>query len=220
MGMDHFWMNRSGPNRVGMHLYRPRGLLARCLIALAVAVGLGTGLAGCGDPVETFQGSEISGTHLGQGWKLTSADGKTFTLASFAGKAVLVFFGYTQCPDVCPTTLAELSQVMKLLGDKADRLQVVMITVDPERDTPDVLKAYVTSFDPRFLGLSGTPEQIKQAASSFKAYYAKNSPVNGTYTMDHTASFYLIDPKGESRVLLNNNAGAEAIAHDVRLVLR
>jgi len=220
MGMDHFWMNRSGPNRAGMHHAQPRGLLARCLVALALAFGLGAGLSGCGDSVETFKGSEISGTHLGQGWQLTSADGKTYTLASFAGKAVLVFFGYTQCPDVCPTTLAELSQVMKLLGDKADRLQVVMITVDPERDTPEILKGYVTSFDPRFLGLSGTPEQIKQAAGSFKAYYAKNSPVNGTYSMDHTASFYLIDPKGESRVLLNNNAGAEAIAHDVRLVLR
>ena len=213
-------MNRSGPNRADMKPSRRRSLLARGLTALALAFGLGAGLSGCGDPVETFKGSEISGTHLGQGWQLTSADGKPYTLASFAGKAVLVFFGYTQCPDVCPTTLAELSEVMKLLGDKADRLQVVMITVDPERDTPDVLKAYVTSFDPRFLGLSGTPEQIKQAASSFKAYYAKSGAANGTYTMDHTASFYLIDPKGESRVLLNNNAGAEAIAHDVRLVLR
>lgn len=217
--MDHHWMNRSGPNRAGMNPSRPRSLLARGLTALALAFGLGAGLPGCGDPVETFQGSEISGTHLGQGWQLTSADGKPYTLASFAGKAVLVFFGYTQCPDVCPTTLAELSEVMKLLGDKADRLQVVMITVDPERDTPDVLKAYVTSFDPRFLGLSGTPEQIKQAASAFKAYYAKTGVANGTYSMDHTASFYLIDPKGESRVLLNNNAGAEAIAHDVRLLL-
>ena len=202
------------------HKMRARSALARGLIAVTLALGLGAGLAGCGDPVETFKGSEISGTHLGQGWQLTSADGKPYTLASFADKAVLVFFGYTQCPDVCPTTLAELSQVMKLLGDKADRLQVVMITVDPERDTPEVLKAYVTSFDPRFLGLSGTPEQIKRAASSFKAYYAKAAAANGGYAMDHTASFYLIDPKGESRVLLNNNAGAEAIAHDVRLVLR
>ena len=216
--MDHFWMNRSGPNRAGMHQSRPRGLFARFMMTLAL--GLSACLTGCGDPVETFQGSEISGSHLGQGWQLTSADGKPYTLASFAGKAVLVFFGYTQCPDVCPTTLAELSEVMKLLGDKADRLQVVMITVDPERDTPDVLKAYVTSFDPRFLGLSGTPEQIKQAANSFKAFYAKSAVANGTYSMDHTASFYLIDPKGESRVLLNNNAGAKAIVHDVGLVLR
>ena len=218
MRMDHFWMNRSGPNRAGMHQSRPRGLFARFMMTLAL--GLSACLTGCGDPVETFQGSEISGSHLGQGWQLTSADGKPYTLASFAGKAVLVFFGYTQCPDVCPTTLAELSEVMKLLGDKADRLQVVMITVDPERDTPDVLKAYVTSFDPRFLGLSGTPEQIKQAANSFKAFYAKSAVANGTYSMDHTASFYLIDPKGESRVLLNNNAGAKAIVHDVGLVLR
>ncbi len=219
-GLNHSDMNHSGIKHVGMNHAHPRSGLVRGLIALVLAVGLSAGLTGCGDPVETFKGSEISGTHLGQGFQLTSADGKPYTLASFAGKAVLVFFGYTQCPDVCPTTLAELSQVMKLLGDKADRLQVVMITVDPERDTPEILKGYATSFDPRFLGLSGTPEQIKQAASSFKAYYAKNSPVNGTYSMDHTASFYLIDPKGESRVLLNNNAGAEAIAHDVRLVLR
>lgn len=198
----------------------PRRLLARSAIALALGVGMAVGLAGCGDPVETFKGSDISGTHLGHGWTLTGSDGKPYSLKSFAGKAVIVFFGYTQCPDICPTTLAELSEVMKLLGDKADRVQVVMITVDPERDTPEVLKAYVSGFDPRFIGLSGTAEQTKEAASSFKAFYAKSGPANGNYTMDHTASFYLIDPKGESRVLLNNNAGAQTIAHDVDMVLR
>lgn len=194
--------------------------VARGVGTLALALALGTGLVGCNDPVETFKGSEISGTHLGQGWTLTAADGKSYSLSSFAGKVVVVFFGYTQCPDICPTTLAELSEVMKLLGDKASRVQVVMITVDPERDTPEVLKAYVSGFDPRFLALSGTPEQIKQAATSFKAYFAKSGQANGNYAMDHTASFYLIDPKGESRVLLSNNAGAQTIAHDIGLLLK
>lgn len=192
----------------------------RSLLAAMTALGLGSMLAACNDATTIFKGSDITGSHLGQKWSLTGMDGKTYTPADFNGKVTLVLFGFTQCPDVCPTSLAELAQVMKLLGDLASRVQVLMISVDPERDTPEVLRAYVSGFDSRFMGLTGTPEQIKTAAAAFKAYYARAATVNGNYNMDHSANFYLLDAKGESRVLLANNAGAENIAHDIRALLR
>ncbi len=192
----------------------------RSLFLSALALSLSAALSACGESTVTFKGSDISGSHLGQKWSLTGMDGKTYSPSDFSGKVTLVLFGFTQCPDVCPTSLAELAQVMKLLGEDAARVQVLMITVDPERDTPEVLRAYVSGFDSRFMGLTGTPEQIKTAAGSFKAYYARAATVNGNYNMDHSANFYLLDVKGESRVLLANNAGAENIAHDIRALLR
>lgn len=191
----------------------------RALQAVA-AMGVAALLAACGESAPAFKGSDITGTQLGKKLALVDHNGKPRTLQDFAGKAVVVFFGFTQCPDVCPTSLAELSQVMKQLGPDADRVQVLLVTVDPERDTPEILKQYVTTFDPRFLGLTGTREQIKQAAASFKAYYAKVPTQDGAnYTMDHTAAFYLFDGKGESRVLATNTAGAEALAHDIKALL-
>ena len=191
----------------------------RALQAVA-AMGVAALLAACGESAPAFKGSDITGTQLGKKLALVDHNGKPRTLQDFAGKAVVVFFGFTQCPDVCPTSLAELSQAMKQLGPDADRVQVLLVTVDPERDTPEILKQYVTTFDPRFLGLTGTPEQIKQAAASFKAYYAKVPTQDGAnYTMDHTAAFYLFDGKGESRVLATNTAGAEALAHDIKALL-
>lgn len=191
----------------------------RALQAVA-AMGVAALLAACGESAPAFKGSDITGTQLGKKLALVDHNGKPRTLQDFAGKAVVVFFGFTQCPDVCPTSLAELSQVMKQLGPDADRVQVLLVTVDPERDTPEILKQYVTTFDPRFLGLTGTPEQIKQAAASFKAYYAKVPTQDGAnYTMGHTAAFYLFDGKGESRVLATNTAGAEALAHDIKALL-
>lgn len=177
-------------------------------------------LAGCSDQPAVFKGSDISGTKLGQQWKLTDMNGQVRDQSSFAGKVQLVFFGFAQCPDVCPTSLSELAEVMKLLGPDAERVQVLLVTVDPERDTPEVLRKYISSFDPRFLGLTGTPEQVRQAASSFKAFYSKVPRPGGDYTMDHSASFYLLDRKGEARVLLSNNAGAAAIAHDIKALLK
>ncbi len=197
-----------------------RTLLRRRVLTSLAALALSAGLAGCGDSTgPSFTGSDITGTHMGQGWTLTGTNGKPYTLQSFAGKVTLFFFGYTQCPDVCPTTLAELAQVVHLLGDQASRVQIVMITVDPERDTPEVLGAYVSSFDPSFLGLTGTPEQVKLAAGAFKAYYAKVAQANGGYSMDHSASFYLFDTQGEARVLLNNSASAAVVAHDIEALL-
>ena len=197
-----------------------RTLVRRRVLTSLGALALSAALAGCGDSSgPAFTGSDITGTHMGQGWTLTGTNGKPYTLQSFAGKVTLFFFGYTQCPDVCPTTLAELAQVVHLLGDQASRVQIVMITVDPERDTPEVLGAYVSSFDPSFLGLTGTPEQVKLAAGAFKAYYAKVAQANGGYSMDHSASFYLFDTQGEARVLLNNSASAAVVAHDIEALL-
>ncbi|SAI66320.1 electron transport protein [Bordetella ansorpii] len=188
-----------------------RRLLQACA-AGAVAIALGA----CGEGKPSFKGSDITGTKLGKDLALTDHNGTARTLKDFEGKVKVVFFGFTQCPDVCPTSLVELADVMKRLGPDADRVQVLLITVDPERDTPEVLKQYVTSFDPRFLALTGNAEQIRKAAASFKAYYAKVPRKDGDYTMDHTAAFYLIDGKGDARVLANNNIGAEALAHDIK----
>jgi len=191
-----------------------RRLLQACAAGMAVAA-----LAACGESAPQFKGSDITGTHLGKDLALTDNTGKPRTLKDFAGKVQVVFFGYTQCPDVCPTSLAELSDVMTRLGKDADRVQVLFITVDPERDTPEILTQYVTTFDPRFLALTGTPDQLRVAAMSFKAYYAKVPAKDGGYTMDHTAAFYLLDPKGEARVMANSNIGAEALAHDIKALL-
>lgn len=203
-----------------MHAYSTgRRLLLRAFAAAPAAAAIAT-LAACGETAPAFKGSDITGTHLGKNLDLVDFNGQQRTLASFAGKVLVVFFGFTQCPDVCPTSLAELSEVMQKLGADADRVQVLMISVDPERDTAEVLRQYVSTFDPRFLGLRGTAEQTKRTAASFKAYYAKVPRPDGDYTMDHTAAFYLFDGKGEARVLANNNIGADALAHDIKALLQ
>ena len=195
-------------------------LARRALLSFGLAAFIAS-LSACGEGSSVkFKGSDISGTKIGGGWALTGMDGKSYTSSDFAGKVQLVFFGFTQCPDICPSSLAELTQVMKLLGSQAAKVQVVLVTVDPERDTQEVLRAYVSGFDSQFLGLTGTPDQIKKAASSFKIYYAKNAGVQGNYSVDHSASFFLLDAQGESRVLLANNIGAAAIAHDIQRLLR
>jgi len=176
-------------------------------------------LSACGDKTPDFAGSDITGTGLGKGLALTDHTGTPRTLADYAGHVVVVFFGFTQCPDICPTSLAELAQVMGELETDADRVQVLFITVDPERDTPDVLRQYVTAFDARFVGLTGTPEEIRQAAALFKVSYAKVAREGGDYTMDHTAAFFLLDANGQARVLTRANLGVSAIVHDLRLLL-
>lgn len=190
----------------------------RGLLRAALALSVVPLLAACkGGP--DFMGSDISGTKLGQGVALTDMNGQPRTMADYGGKVVVAFFGFTQCPDVCPSALLEMAQVMQALGPDAQRVQVLLITVDPERDTQEVLREYVTAFDPRFVGLTGTPEEIKRAAESFKAYYAKSPRPDGDYSMDHTAAFYLLDTEGQARVLASNNAGVEALVHDIRLLL-
>jgi protein SCO1 len=167
-----------------------------------------------------FNGVDITGAEYARSFALTDHAGQPRTLADFKGKVVVVFFGYTQCPDVCPTTMAELAEVKRSLGADGARIQGVFITVDPERDTPEVLKAYVTGFDPGFVALRGTPEQTLATAKEFKVFYAKApSKGAGGYTMDHTAGAYVIDPSGRVRLFTRYGGGAQALAQDLRRLL-
>ncbi len=151
---------------------------------------------------------------------LTDHDGQPRTLADFKGKVVVVFFGYTQCPDVCPTTMAELAEVKRALGPDGERVQGVFITVDPERDTPEVLKAYVTGFDPSFVALRGTPEQTLATAKEFKVFYRRRpSKGGGGYTVDHTAGAFVIDQGGRVRLFTRYGSGAQALAQDLKRLL-
>jgi len=178
------------------------------------------GLAACGSEGNVaFKGTDITGTHLGRDLALTDHTGQARTVASYAGKVQVYFFGFTQCPDVCPSALAEMAEVMKQLGPDAERVQVALITVDPERDTQEVLQAYVAAFDPRFVALRGNADQTRAAAASFKAYYARAPQKEGGYSMDHTAAFYILDRKGEARVLASPNLGVPALVHDIKALL-
>ncbi|HWK71583.1 MAG TPA: SCO family protein [Burkholderiaceae bacterium] len=192
----------------------------RSLLTLPLAAALALSMAACGKKEVAFKGSDISGTKLGQDMAMVDGSGTLRTLADYKGKVAVVFFGFTQCPDVCPTAMAELAQTMEILGDDAGKVQVLMISVDPERDTPEILSAYVKAFNPDFVGLTGTPEQLSTTAKSFKAYYAKSAGATpGQYSMDHASSFYIIDPEGEARVLVSGNASAQDIADDIRQLL-
>ena len=193
---------------------------ARRFLRLFTLFAFSAILAACSPKPVEFQGSDISGTGLGTDLAITDTTGQLRTLDDYKGKVTVVFFGFTQCPDVCPTALAELSQTLNLLDDKADQVQVVLISVDPERDTPEILSAYVDAFHPSFVGLTGTADQLHKAAQSFKAYYAKApGPTPEQYTMDHTASFYVFDKKGDVRVLISGDASAQDIASDIQQLL-
>ncbi|WP_431288654.1 SCO family protein [Roseateles chitinivorans] len=190
------------------------------------ALGAATLLAGCDKlgfssaPKASFQGVDLTGAAYARGFSLPDQNGKTRTLEDFKGKVVVVFFGFTQCPDVCPTTLAELAQVKKALGPDGDKVQGVFVTVDPERDKPELLKAYLESFDPGFVALRGTPEQLKETAKEFKIYYAKvPGKTPDSYTMDHTAASFLFDPQGRVRVFSRYGAGASALMGDIKALI-
>jgi protein SCO1/2 len=174
----------------------------------------------CGPRGPSFQGSDVTGSKFGRDFQLTDPGGHPRSLADYRGKAVAVFFGYTQCPDVCPTTMAALAEAMRKLGGDADRVQVIFITVDPDRDTPDLLGKYVPAFDPRFVGLRGDAAATERTAREFKVIYQKvpgNAP--GRYTVDHSAGVFLFDPQGRLRVFEGNNASPEVFAHDLRALL-
>jgi protein SCO1/2 len=179
-------------------------------------------LAACSDQA-SFKGSDISSGNIGQGWALTDHHGAAAPAERFTGRVSVVFFGFTQCPDICPASLSEVHNALAQLGDKANDVQVIMVTVDPERDHPEVLQAYLSTFreglPSEFIGLTGTEEEIRQAARAFRAYYAKSPTVGGDYTMDHSTSYYLLDRQGKARVLVSNAAGADVLAHDIRLLL-
>lgn len=169
---------------------------------------------------EPFKGVDVSGQSYGGAYRLTGHDGKPRTPADFKGRIVVLAFGFTHCPDVCPTTLAALAAVVKALGENdRKRVQVLFITVDPERDTPQLLARYMTAFDPGFLGLSGDSAATRQAARAFKMFYQKVPTANGDYTMDHSTGYYAIDRKGETRVLFRYEQPVADMVHDIRLLL-
>lgn len=176
-------------------------------------------LAGCrfGESV-SFNGTDVTGADFGRDFRLLDPDGRERTLADFRGKVVLVFFGFTQCPDVCPTALARASEVKQLLGADGERLQVLFISVDPERDTPEVLRAYTAAFDPTFLALYGDPARLAETAQQFQVVYQK-VPTGASYTMDHTSVTYAYDPQGRLRLKLPHGASAIEYAADVRKLL-
>jgi protein SCO1/2 len=194
---------------------------------LFIAAALCVALTGCdqlgigGKTAEpAFRGADITGADYGRALALPDVNGQPRTLGDFKGKVTVVFFGYTQCPDVCPTTMAELALVKKALGPDADKLQAVFITIDPERDTPEILKSYMASFDPSFVALRGTLEQTQATAKEFKAYFAKvPGKTEGSYTMDHSAGAYVFDTKGNVRLFERYGAGAEGLTADIKALL-
>ena len=194
-------------------------LLALAASSLLAACDKTAGTASA--PAGGFRAVDISGAEYARQFSLQDPDGKTRTLADFKGKVTVVFFGYTQCPDVCPTTMTEMLQVKQLLGADGDKLQVLFLSLDPERDTPEVLKAYMGSFDPSFLGLyAGSPDELAALAKDFKVFYKKvEGSTPGSYTMDHTASSYLYDPQGRLRLFSRYGSKPEDVAADVRLLL-
>lgn len=189
------------------------------LAGLLVVLSL---LGGCDRPSSgpSFQSTDITGAELGRSFQLIDHEGRTRTLQDFRGKILVVFFGFTHCPDVCPTTLADLAQARKKLGEQGEQVQVVMITVDPERDTPEVLRQYVTALDPSFIGLTGTPDAIAGTAREFKVFYQKSeggSP--GSYSVDHSSGTFVFDAQGRIRLLVPYGKGADVFVHDIGQLL-
>lgn len=175
-------------------------------------------LAAC-DSGPKFKSTDISGVDYGRSLELTDHNGRTRRLEDFRGKAVVVFFGFTQCPDVCPTTLAEVSGAVKKLGPDAARVQVLFVTVDPERDTREVLAKYVTAFDPSFLGLYGDAAATQRTAKEFKVYYEKRKQ-GDSYTVDHSAQTYVIDPQGRLRLFVRHDRIGADLPEDLRTLLK
>ncbi len=177
-------------------------------------------LAACGPASPKFEGSDVTGAVMGRDFKLFDHAGKPRTLADFRGKVVVVFFGYTQCPDACPTTLSELNEVMGRIGPDADRVQVLFVTVDPERDTPELLSRYVPAFNPSFLGLYGDAAATAEVAKEFKVLYQKQpGSAPGSYSVDHSAGTFIFDPQGRLRVYESYGQAPDVYVHDIRALL-
>lgn len=177
-------------------------------------------LTACEKPAQSFNAIDITGADYATGFSLTDHNGQARTLADFKGKVVVIFFGFTQCPDVCPTSMSELAQARQMLGADGDRLQGLFVSIDPERDTPDIMKQYMSSFDPTFLALFAKPDELPEVAKSFKVYYKKvvgSQP--DTYTMDHSAGSYIYDPNGKIRLYSRYGSGAQSLADDVKKLL-
>lgn len=175
-------------------------------------------LAGCGAGEPKFRGTDITGADYGKTLELVDHNGQPRRLEDFRGKAVVLFFGFTHCPDVCPTTLAEVAGAVKELGPDAKRVQVLFVTVDPERDTPELLRRYVTAFDPSFLGLYGDAAATQRTAKEFKVYYEKRKS-GESYSMDHSAQTYVLDPRGRLRLFVRHDRIGQDLAADLKTLL-
>ena len=188
---------------------------------MALAAASSLSLMACDGQISSgssFKGIDITGVDYARGFTLTDFHGQARSLADFRGKVVMLYFGFVQCPDVCPTALTRAAAVMQQLGPLATDVQVIFITVDPERDTPDLLREYLASFHPSFLALTGSADQIKAAADEFRVYF-KKVPTGSSYTMDHTALSYLFDRQGRIRVVLRHEQTADDYAADIRQLL-
>jgi len=183
-------------------------------------IALAAILAACGPSGPRFNSTDITGADYGKDFRLTDHNGKVRTLGDFKGRVVVMFFGYTHCPDVCPTTMAEMRQVLEKLGEDGKKVQVIFVSVDPERDTPALLAQYVPAFDPGFLGMVTDLENTQKTAKDFKVFFQKvkgKTPDN--YSMDHTAGSYVFDPQGRLRLFVRHGQGPALIAHDLRQLL-
>ena len=193
-----------------------RALGAAALVSTTTFV-----LTACKDESKPkFQGVDVTGAEYAKDIPLQDVNGQRRSLKDFSGKVVAVFFGYTQCPDVCPTTLQEFVEVKQALGADGNKLQAIFVSLDPERDTPQVLKAYLANFDESFVGLHGTPDEIAAVAKDFKIFFKKvPGKTEGTYTLDHSAGTYLYDPQGRLRVYERYGVGSQVLAQDVKALL-
>ena len=190
---------------------------------IALLLFLAVVLAACGrsPSAPSFRATDVTGADFGKELQLTDFNGQRRQLSDFRGKAVVVFFGYTHCPDVCPTTLSTLAAAIKRLGPDGDKVQVLFVTADPERDTAEVLKQYVTAFNPTFLGLRGTADETAAVAKEFKVIVQKNAGADpNNYTVDHSSGTYIYDPAGKLRLYVGYGQGADVFAHDIGLLLK
>ena len=191
--------------------------LARAATCAAIALVI----AACSDNKPSFASIDITGADYAKDFSLTDHNGQPRTLKDFSGKIVVMFFGYTQCPDVCPTSMAELAEIKKMLGPKGDQLQGLFVTVDPQRDTPQVLKAYMANFDPAFLALYTTPEKLVELAKNYKVHFKQVGGKTPTsYTMDHSAGSFVYDTTGRLRLYTRYGTGAKPLAQDIELLLK
>jgi protein SCO1/2 len=190
-----------------------RRLLLSSIAALA--------LTACSPDKPKFNGIDVTGADYAKGFTLTDHNGQSRSLSDFKGKVVVLFFGYTQCPDVCPTSMNELAEVKRLLGADADKLQGVFVTVDPARDTTELLKAYMANFDPTFLAFVPTADELPVVAKQFKIYYKKvDGQTPTSYTMDHSAGSYVYDMQGNLRLYSRYGSGAQVLAQDIQTLLK
>jgi protein SCO1/2 len=193
-------------------------LLSRRASMLAAAALM---LGACSPDKPQFRSIDITGADYARDFKLADHNGQPRTLADFRGKVVVIFFGFAQCPDVCPTAMAELAEIKRLLGADGGKVQGLFVTLDPERDTPEVLKAYMGNFDPAFLALRPTPQELPDLAKHFKIFYKKNEgKTAGSYTLDHTAASYVFDLQGRVRLYTRHGMGPAALAEDLKILVK